>query len=169
MILTQKLIPQTNVQLFVPFNELASTTIDMDKKFQRKLLESKRTIELARSDFRDAGDAMMTDLISDEAMAELSVEVAMALDSYPKANIRRKDDFDDAFWRECEKVLVKNGVPYFEDATLADFKVGDRVFVKASAGSTYGTVVELLDNELKIKTDGRQIVTADIRETVKEY
>ena len=178
MKLEQTKISGTEVNVFVPFNELGSTQIDMNKKFNRKLLESKRTIELARSDFRDAGDAMLTDFISDDAMAELSVEVAMALDSYPKANIRRKDDFDDAFWREWETVLVKNGVPYFEDATLADFKVGDRVFVKGVAGSTYGTVVGLPEipnnddgdfTEMTVKTDDGQIITADIWETVKEY
>jgi hypothetical protein len=182
MKLEQSKISGTEVNVFVPFNELGSTQIDMNKKFTRKLLESKRTIELTRADFRDAGEPMLTDFISDDAMAELSVEVAMKLDNRQKCTIRRKDDFSIAFWQDWESVLCANGVPYISDATIADFKVGDRVFVKGVAGSTYGTVAELpeppKDNEvvddgdfteMKVKTDDGQLITADIWETVKEY
>ena len=67
---------------------------------------------------------------------------------------------------------VENGI--IEDATLNDFKVGDRVFVKGVAGSTYGTVAELpalpkVDTHMTIETDDGQRITADIWETIKEY
>ena len=121
---------------------------------------------------------MLTDFISDDAMAELSVEVAMKLDNRQKCTIRRKDDFSTAFWQDWESVLCANGVPYISDATIADFKVGDRVFVKGMAGSTYGNVVGLPEipnnddgdfTEMTVKTDDGQIIKADIWETVKEY
>jgi hypothetical protein len=185
MKLEQKKIHKTKtelIDLYVPFDQLGSNTVDLYQVFARKLLESGRTIEITRSDLRDATDPMLTDYISDEAMHEMLVDIAMKLDNRDQESIRRQDDFDLAFWRDMESVFVANGVPYISDASLDDFKVGDRVFVKGMTGSTYGTVAELPEvpkidecvddcdyTELKVKTDDGKIITADIWETVKEY
>lgn len=185
MKLEQKKIHKTKtelIDLYVPFDKLGETTVDLYQVFARKLLESGRKISIARADLRDAVDPMLTDYISDEAMQELLVDIAMKLDNRDQRTIVRYDDFDAAFWQDMESVFVANGVPYISDATLNDFKVGDRVFVKGMTGSTYGTVAELpasptvdevVDDgdytELKVKTDDGQLITADIWETVKEY
>ena len=183
MILKQTSIGKTNIKLYVPFNELGTAKIDLGKSFSRRLLEGRRrTISISRDDFRSAPDPMLTDFISDRAMEELCVEVAMRLDNRNQASIRRQDDFDAAFWQDMESVFAINGVPYLDDANLNDFKVGDRVFVKGMTGSTYGTVAELpeppKDDEcvddcdfttMKVKTDDGQLIEADIWETIKEY
>lgn len=185
MKLEQKKIHKTKtelIDLYVPFDKLGETTVDLYQVFSRKLLESGRKISITRSDLRDAVDPMLTDYISDEAMQELLVDIAMKLDNRDQRTIARHDDFDAAFWQDMESVFAANGVPYISDANLYDFKVGDRVFVKGMTGSTYGTVAELPNppkvdevvddgdyTELKVKTDDGKIITADIWETVKEY
>lgn len=185
MKLEQKKIHKTKtelIDLYVPFDKLGETTVDLYQVFSRKLLESGRKISITRSDLRDAPSPMLTDYISDEAMQELLVDIAMKLDNRDQRTIARHDDFDAAFWQDMESVFATNGVPYIDDATLNDFKVGDRVFVKGVAGSTYGTVAELpeppKDDEsvddgefttMTVKTDDGQLITADIWETVKEY
>ena len=183
MKLEQKNIDQSTVNLYIPFDQLGTVTVDLNKKFSRKLLEGRRrTIEITRDDFRSAPDPMLTDFISDKAMEELCVDVAMRLDNRDKGSIRLTDDFNAAFWEDWESVLRHYGVPYVEEATLNDFKVGDRVFVKGVAGSTYGTVVELPEppkvdevvddgdyTTMTVETDDGQRITADIWETVKEY
>lgn len=183
MILVQKTIDQSRVKLYIPFNKLGKVKTDLNKEFSRKLLEGRRrTITITRDDYRSAPDPMLTDYISDRAMEELCVDVAMRLDNRNQGSIRLKDDFDAAFWEDWESVLRHYGVPYIEDATLNDFKVGDRVFVKGVAGSTYGTVAALpkapkVDENaddgdyttMTVKTDDGQLITADIWETIKEY
>lgn len=185
MKLEQKKIHKTKtelIDLYVPFDKLGETTVDLYQVFSRKLLESGRKISITRSDLRDAPSPMLTDYISDEAMQELLVDIAMKLDNRDQRSIARHDDFDAAFWQDMESVFATNGVPYVDDATLNDFKVGDRVFVKGVAGSTYGTVAELpeppKDDEsvddgefttMTVKNDDGQLITADIWETVKEY
>ena len=185
MKLEQKKIHKTKtelIDLYVPFDKLGETTVDLYQVFSRKLLESGRKISITRSDLRDSPVPMLTDYISDEAMQELLVDIAMNMDNRDQRTIARQDDFDAAFWQDMESVFATNGVPYVEDATLNDFKVGDRVFVKGVAGSTYGTVAELpeppKDDEsvddgefttMTVKTDDGQLITADIWETVKEY
>jgi len=177
MKLEQKTIDQSSVQLYIPFNDLGKVKVDMNQKFSRRLLEGlRRTIEITRDDFRSASAPMFTDFISDAAMKELCVDVAMRLDNRNQGSIRRTDDFNAAFWEDWESVLCHYGVPYIEDATLNDFKVGDRVFVKGVAWSTFGTVAELPappkvvnDGDMTIETDDGQRITADIWETIKEY
>lgn len=183
MKLEQKTIGQSRVKLYIPFSQIGKVNVDLNKKFSRRLLEGRRrTIEITRDDFRSAPDPMFTDVISDKAMEELCVDVAMRLDNRNQGSIRRTDDFDAAFWEAWESVLCHYGVPYIDDATLNDFKVGDRVFVKGVAGSTYGTVAELPEppkvdensddgdyTTLKVKTDDGQLIAADIWETIKEY
>lgn len=183
MKLEQKNIDQSSVKLYIPFNDLGKVKVDMSQKFSRRLLEGcRRTIEITRDDFRSASAPMFTDFISDTAMKELCVDVSMRLDNRNQCSIRRIDDFNAAFWEDWESVLRHYGVPYIEDAMINDFKVGDRVFVKGVAGSTYGTVAELPEppkvdevvddgdyTTMKVKTDDGQLITADIWETIKEY
>lgn len=184
MILKQDNVNGKTGTLFIPFNELGTTTTDLNKKFTATMKKGKkRTIELSRADFFEAGAAMATVFLTDEAMAWAAKRVAEELDDYPQKRIADDEAFDNAFWKEYERFLtVAYEVPYYEDATLNDFKVGDRVFVKGIAGGTYGNVAELpeppKDNEvvddgdfteMKVKTDDGQIITADIWETVKEY
>lgn len=183
MKLEQKTIDQSSVELYIPFDQLGKVNVDLNQKFSRKLLEGRRrTIEISRDDFRSAPDPMFTDFISDKAMEELCVDVAMRLDNRNQGSIRLTDDFNAAFWEDWESVLRHYGVPYVDDATLNDFKVGDRVFVNGVTGSTYGTVAELPEpptvdevvddgdyTTMKVRTDDEQLITADIWETVKEY
>ena len=82
-----------------------------DQVFSRKLLESGRKISITRSDLRDAPSPMLTDYISDEAMQELLVDIAMKLDNRDQRTIARHDDFDAAFWQDMESVFATNGVP----------------------------------------------------------
>jgi hypothetical protein len=162
--------------IFIPFTELGTTTVDMDKKFTAKMKKGKkRTIEISRSDFRDAADAMATDFLTDEAMAWAAKRVAEELDELPQRKIADDSDFDEAFWKEYERFLrLAYEVPYYEDAKMTDFNLDDRVFVRGVLGATYGTIVDTPDDDdeygsLQVKTDDGQIIKADIWETVIKY
>lgn len=162
--------------VFIPFEALGTTKVDMDKKFTAKMKKGKkRSIELARSDFRDASAAMATDFLTDEAMAWAAKRVAEELDDFPQENLADDEDFDNAFWKEYERFLsLAYEVPYYEDAKMTDFNLGERVFVRGILGATYGTIVDTPDDDdeygvLHVKTDDGQIIKTDIWETVKEY
>lgn len=117
----------------------------VDTEFARKLSNG-TVFSISRTDFLEADAAMATERISSGAMECFAELLRQKLDTYPRELLEDEDEFQNLFWRNWEDLLNEYGVPYYQDDTLDNYAVGDRVFISSQSSpesNEWGTIVAM--------------------------